>query len=143
MFRNYFKTAYRSLLHNKAYALIDVIGLAVGIASCLLVFLVIQFERSFDTFHTKRDQIYRVVTAARTPEGIAYNSGVPVPVAEALRKDFPYLQKVGAVVRGNDLITVTDKSGGAPKKFNEKNGIYFAEPSVFEILDFKWLQGNP
>lgn len=143
MFRNYFKTAYRSLLHNKAYALINVIGLAVGIASCLLVFLVIQFERSFDTFHTKRDQIYRVVTAARTPEGIAYNSGVPVPVAEALRKDFPYLKKVGAVVRGNDLITVTDKSGGAPKKFNEKNGIYFAEPSVFEILDFKWLQGNP
>ena len=54
MIKNYFKTALRNLLRNKTYAMINITGLAVGIASCLLIFLVIQFETSFDTFHKKK-----------------------------------------------------------------------------------------
>lgn len=54
MFRNYFITAIRNLRRNKSYALINILGLAVGIAACLLIFLVIQFETSFDNFHKKK-----------------------------------------------------------------------------------------
>jgi putative ABC transport system permease protein len=60
MFYNYFKTAFRNLLRNKGYATINIVGLAVGIAACLLIFLVIQFETSFDDFHKKKNNIYRV-----------------------------------------------------------------------------------
>ena len=62
MLKNYLKTAYRNSLRNKSYATINVTGLAVGIAACLLIFLVIEFETSFDTFHAKRERNYRVVT---------------------------------------------------------------------------------
>ncbi len=68
MFRNYLKTAFRSLRRNKGYAFINVAGLAVGIAACLLLFLVIQYENSFDNFHSDKDRIYRVSMHFNTPE---------------------------------------------------------------------------
>ena len=62
MLKNYFKTAFRNLLRNKSYTAINVFGLAIGITVCLTIFLVIQFETSFDNFHSKKDRIYRVLT---------------------------------------------------------------------------------
>jgi hypothetical protein len=62
MIRNYFKTAWRNLLRNKSYAAINIAGLAIGIAACLLIFLIVQFETSFDNFHSKKEHIYRVIT---------------------------------------------------------------------------------
>ncbi|PWT95222.1 MAG: hypothetical protein C5B52_18275, partial [Bacteroidetes bacterium] len=62
MFKNYLKTAIRNLRRNKGYAFINIIGLTVGIAAFLLIFLVIKYETSFDNFHKNRDRIYRVVT---------------------------------------------------------------------------------
>ena len=90
MIKNYFKTALRNLLRNKTYAMINITGLAVGIASCLLIFLVIQFETSFDTFHKKKDNIYRVVSEFHSPDGVFHSPGVPFPVTDALRIDFPH-----------------------------------------------------
>ncbi len=57
MFKNYFKTAWQNLRSNKSYVIINTIGLAVGIAACLLVFLLIQYETSFDNFHKNKDRI--------------------------------------------------------------------------------------
>jgi putative ABC transport system permease protein len=62
MFKNYFKIAWRSLTRNKSYAAINVTGLAVGIAVCMVIFIIIQFQTSFDNFHSKKDRIYRVLT---------------------------------------------------------------------------------
>jgi heme/copper-type cytochrome/quinol oxidase subunit 2 len=62
MFRNYFKTAFRSLTANKAYTVITVTGLAVGIAVCLVIFVFIRYEQSFDTFHPGKEHIYRILT---------------------------------------------------------------------------------
>jgi len=59
MIKNYFKTAFRSLLRNKSYAAINIAGLAVGIAVCLVIFVIIQFERGYDGFHENKDRIYR------------------------------------------------------------------------------------
>ena len=92
MLKNYFKTAIRNLLRNKSYAAINIIGLAVGIAACLLIFLVVQFELSFDNFHKKKANTYRVVSEFNTPEGVFHSSGVPFPVPNALRLDYPQLK---------------------------------------------------
>src|SRR3954466_11958053 len=89
MIKNYIKTAWRSLLRNKSYTAINIGGLAVGIAACLLIFLVVQFETSFDNFHKKKDSIYRVVTAFSTPDGVHLDSGTPLPISKGLRTDFP------------------------------------------------------
>ncbi len=88
MFKNYFKTAFRNLLRNKVYTTINVLGLGVGIAVCLIIFLVIQFEKSFDNFHAKKDRIYRVLTEFKDPSGTTYSSGVPFPLPRTLKMTF-------------------------------------------------------
>ncbi|HEX3385013.1 MAG TPA: ABC transporter permease, partial [Mucilaginibacter sp.] len=140
MIKNYFKTAWRSLSRNKSFALINISGLAVGIAACLLIFLVVHFETSFDNFHKKKDHIYRVFTVSKTPQGLSYNSGVPMPTAEGLRLDYPNLL-VASIFKTDRQITVPGNDIQAPKKFDEEN-LFFAEPQVFDVFDFGWLAGD-
>src|SRR6185369_669042 len=107
MFKNYLKTAFRNLNRNKSYAIINVLGLTVGIAASLLIFLVIRFETSFDNFHAKRNNIYRVGSKFQTQDGTDYSGGVSFPVAPALRIDFPQLKGVASIFRsGNDQVTI-------------------------------------
>src|SRR5690349_12224905 len=141
MFRNYLKTAIRNLKRNKLYAIINVLGMAVGIAACLLIFLVIQFETSFDKFHPNRANIYRVVTEFHSQDGISYSKGISFPVAPALRLDFPEIKKVAGVFRSyRDEITLQPNSAGISKKFIED--FYFAEPQFFSIFNFPLLAGD-
>jgi putative ABC transport system permease protein len=142
MYRNYFKTAWRSLLRNKSYTIINITGLAIGIAACLLIFLVVNFETSFDNYHTKKDHIYRVITERHTPDGIKYKGGVPMPVAPTLRVDYAQLPQVASVFNNYDLqMNITDEHTGQVKKFNDDD-VYFAEPQMFKIFDFEWLGGD-
>ena len=68
MLKNYIKIAFRMLLRNRSFAAINVVGLSVGISCALLLFLVIRFEESFDTFHAKKSRIVRLVTVYDRPE---------------------------------------------------------------------------
>jgi predicted permease len=142
MFKNYLKTAFRNLKRNKAYAIINVLGLTVGIAACLLIFLVIRFETSFDNFHAKRNNIYRVASKFQTQDGTDYSGGVSFPVAPALRIDFPQLKEVASIFRsGNDQATIESPAANGQKKFQAD--FYYAEPEFFKIFDFGWLYGDP
>jgi predicted permease len=144
MIRNYFKIAIRNLLRNKSYAFINVLGLAVGISACLLIFLIIQNELSFDTFHAKRNAVYRVVTTFKGGDGSRHSPGVPFPVAEALRIDYPALKEIAAIYgNSNELITVLNAENEPVKKFEEEEGVFFTEPQFFRILDFPWIAGHP
>ena len=141
MFKNYFKTALRNLKRNKSYAIINVLGLAVGIAASLLIFLIIQFETSFDNFHKKKNSIYRLGTQFHNQDGIGYSDGVSFPTGPALRIDFPQIKEVASIFRNGGQITVEDGSAQL-KKLNEDN-FYYAEPEFFKMFDFGWLAGNP
>ena len=141
MFKNYLKTAFRNLKRNKTYALINVLGLAVGIAACLLIFLVIRFETSFDNFHSKKDKIYRVGTEFHSQDGVDYSGGVSFPVAPALKIDFPQLKEVARIFKmGDGQISVEENN--QLKKFREPN-VFFTEPEFFKLFDFAWLNGDP
>jgi putative ABC transport system permease protein len=148
MLKNYLTIGIRNLVRNKGYAVLNIIGLAIGIAACLLIFTVVQFELSYDTFHSKYDRIYRVVIEDKFPDGQAsYNPGVPSPLPVALRQDIPQLEKVAAIdaINGSQ-ITVLGKDPNATfadKKFIEQIGIFFVEPQLFEVFDASWLSGNP
>ena len=89
MLRTYFKTALRNLKRHKSNSFINIAGLMVGFAAFLLIFLVIQYEESFDAFHTNKDHIYRVVRIGRDATNREYRTGVPLPVTHSLRYDFP------------------------------------------------------
>jgi ABC-type antimicrobial peptide transport system permease subunit len=145
MFKNFFKTAFRSLRRNKSYSVINVVGLGVGIAICLMIFIIIQFETSFDNFHNKKVRVYRVLTEFRDPSGNSFNAGVPFPLPATLRQDFPQLEKVAAIYADNNtlLSMMDDDQKQLLKKFKEEDGVFFTEPSFFEIFDFEWLYGDP
>lgn len=130
------------MLRNKSYAAINIIGLSVGIAACLLIFLVVQFELSFDNFHAKRNKIYRVLSESQTAEGVFHSSGVSFPVGPQLRIDYPEIEKVAGIFGVNNEQITVEQPGIAPKKFIEQRGIFFAEPEFFEVFDFPLLAGN-
>src|SRR5258708_39294269 len=98
MFKNYFKTAFRNLSRNKSYAFINVAGLGVGVAACLLIFLVIQYENSFDNFHANKERIYRISTRFNTPDGFTYTRGTCFPAGKQLPLDYPELEHVASIV---------------------------------------------
>ena len=141
MFKNYLKTAFRNLNRNKSYAIINVLGLTVGIAASLLIFLVIQYETSFDNFHKKKNSIYRLNTELHSQDGLSYSDGISFPVAAALRIDFPQIREVASIFRNGDQITI-EQSDRQLKKLKEDN-FYYAEPEFFKMFDFGWLEGNP
>jgi putative ABC transport system permease protein len=142
MIRNYFKTAWRNLTRNKSYATINILGLAIGIAACMLIFLIIQFETSFDSFHSKKDHIYRVVTAFHGPDGTNLSSGTPLPISEGLRLDFPQLKQVAQIMQNDGShYSIAGQKGEPVKKFKE-DWAYYVEPQFFDIFDFGWLAGD-
>src|ERR1044071_3768291 len=99
MITNYFKIAWRNLFKHKAYSMINIAGLAVGIAASLLIFIVVRYELSYDTFQPNYERIYRVVTSSKTVDGGEnHNPGVPSPAYDALKNDFPQFEKIAALV---------------------------------------------
>jgi putative ABC transport system permease protein len=144
MFRNYLKTAFRNLKRNKSYAFINILGLSIGIAACLLIFLVLQFETSFDTFHKNKERIYRLVSEYHNPDGVGYSEGVPFPTGRTLRNDYPQLEKVASIFAGRNVLISVPQNGdfNNAKKFREKSGFFYAEPEFFDMFNFPFLQGN-
>src|SRR5579862_7786673 len=144
MLKNYFKTTFRSLRLNKSYAAINVTGLAVGIAACLLIFMVLQFETSFDNFHPHGDRIYRVGSDYKLPDGTHYSAGACFVAARQLRIDYPQLQNVSTIYHSaGDEVTVMDESNKpTQKKFNEQK-LFFTEPHFFEMFNFPFIAGDP
>ena len=140
MIKNYFKTALRNLSRNKSFTVINILGLAVGIAACLLIFLVVKFETSFDDYHSKKDQIYRVGSVYYTQDGKSYDAGSSFPAGPALRIDFPQLKEVARIFRrNNDQITI--EGDAQNRKF--QSDVYYAEPEFFNIFDFEFIAGDP
>jgi putative ABC transport system permease protein len=135
LFRNYFKTAFRSLWRHKAFSFINILGLAVGMTACFLIFLYVRFETSFDNFHSKADRIYRVVTEVRTPTESIHEGMTTTPVAINMKRDFPEVEE--AVRLGRDGLLV--RKGDV--KFQEINSV-LVDSGLFKVFDFPLIEGD-
>src|ERR1700722_18829029 len=124
MFRNYLKTALRSLRANKSYSMIRVAGLVVGIAVCLVIFLFISYEQSFDTFHKKCARIYRVLKKgpATLEKEDDMSAGVPYPVPTAIRHDLPDWKTTAAFALDDVQLMSLDKAGNPQNTLQEREG---------------------
>jgi ABC-type antimicrobial peptide transport system permease subunit len=143
MLKNYLITTLRKLNRQKNYTFINVLGLALGLACCLFIFLIIQYELRFDRFHQKYDRIYRVVTDEKINDLVSPTMGTPIPMAQALRHDFPNLEKVAAIFgMYGGLFSIT-REDNTTHRFQENDRVAFVEPEFFEIFDFPWLAGDP
>jgi predicted permease len=146
MLKNYLKIAWRNIIRHKGYSIINVAGLTLGISASLLIFIIIQYELSFDTNQPNFKNIYHIVTKQIREDGMQYNPGVPVPATDALRIDFPQAKVAALNSSYGSQITVPVNSAGGlagDKKFTESVGVVFIEPQYFDIFSFKWAAGSP
>lgn len=139
MFRNYVKTTFRNLIKHKTYSLINILGLATGIASFLIIYLYISDELSYDRYHTRANNIYRLVNVYDF-EGVGENSASsPFPVAFTLKNEFPDM--ISNVVRVFNFQSPRSFVEYQDNKFNEKR-FFFADSTFFEIFDYEFIKGN-
>ncbi len=139
MFKNYLLTAWRNLNKNRGYSLLNILGLAVGMAVFVLIFLYVQYELSFDRWHEHADRIFRVVQ--RQPGNMYLGSDrfavTQAPLAAALMQEFPEVVAATRIdTSGDQLFTIEEKS------FLQSN-LYWADPNLFKVFSVDLLRGDP
>lgn len=139
MLRNYVKVAMRNLSRQKFYSFVNISGLALGIASCLLIVLFIRHELSYDRHHLNADKIYRVNCEIKFADTHYRLAVAPAPLAEAVLHEYPEVENA---VRFNGYGTYLVKTENAAESFREHN-VVFADSTLFEIFTVRVFKGNP
>ena len=135
MVRNYLKVAWRNLLKHTTFSVINILGLAIGITACLVIFIYVQHELTFDRYNVNADRIARVTVTVHAPESDLPLATSPVLLADALQRDYP---EVASAVRfENSPQTVAYNNDF----FAEKN-FYKTDQSVFSIFSFDFVEGS-
>src|SRR5579872_60077 len=143
MIRNYIKTAIRSLRKNKGFTAINVLGLSVGLATCLLIVFYVVDELSYDKYNTKADRIYRVtIDAMLNGHGGKYATSEG-PLEAALRNNFPEIEKATRMIDYNGLAV-------SPSKFSIRKGtsniqekrVVYTESSLFDVFTLPVVSGD-
>lgn len=149
MIASYFKMAGRSLMAYKATTAINIFGLVIGIATAMLIFSVVRFEKSFDTFHSRATETYRLIRADGAQRS-DFRGGISFPVPAALAEEIPELDDVTSVQYfGGANVEIINKTDGAtPSRFREESGFAFAASNFFTVFDYKgtdlkWISGTP
>lgn len=137
MLWNYLKVTWRNIRRYKGYSFINIVGLAVGLASCILILLWVQDELSYDRFHTNGNDLYRVVAEWRKTKPASHYWPVCAPLAPALKEEYPEIIKAARFtrLRRGQLV----KFGS--KNFNESQ-ICLTDPDFFEMFTFPFVQGD-
>jgi putative ABC transport system permease protein len=137
MISNYLKTVFRSLLKNKGFTFINILGLALGLATCLLIVFYVIDELSYDRFNTKYERIYRVNTDLKAGSNETSFAITAAPVADALVKEFPEVERSMRIGQG---VNVRFKKGN--EVIDEKKAFYCSD-GIFGIFTLPMLQGDP
>jgi hypothetical protein len=147
MMGGYFKMAKRSLWAHRGTAGINVLGLAIGIASALVILAVVRFELGFNKFHSGADRIYRIVRVSGADIS-EFRTGTSYPVPTAIRNEIPDVEQVTSIeYLGGAYVDIMDASGESNAMFREDVGCVLVEPSFFEMFDFagsdfRWIAGD-
>ena len=138
MIKNYLKIAYRNLIKTKLFSAINILGLSIGMAACLLIIHYVNFEKSYDQFHNKIDQIYRLRYERISENGSAVRFASCTPPAGALiRERFPEVDKLARVFRYRGVVVSYQNI-----KFTEER-VFHVEHDFIDIFDFKFIKGDP
>ncbi len=136
MLKNYLKIAYRNLNKNKVFSAINIFGLAIGFACCLLIFLFIRHELSFDKFHVNADKIYRLTSIGKGPDD-KHLAVTPSPWAPNMQKEFPEIKEsVRLLKSGRTLVNTPSK-----EKYFE-NDIILSDSTFFNVFSFRLIKGD-
>jgi len=143
MIKNYFKTAFRTLAKNKGFTVLNVLGLSVGLATCLLIVFYVVDELNYDRYNTKADRIYRITLKAKLNGHEGSYASSEAPLLNAL-KDFPEIEKSARLIPTNALFWSAQKYHvkKGVENLQEKN-VVFAESGLFAVFTLPMISGNP
>lgn len=141
MIRNYLVSAFRNFLRHKSFTLLNVIGLSLGIAASLLILQYVKYERSFDRFHAKAEDIYRIQYNDYQAGKLRFECAAAVPaVGPALKNNFPEVKQFTRLYPVSGVVSYEDPKRGLISFREEKMQI--TDPAVFEVFDFELMKGN-
>jgi putative ABC transport system permease protein len=135
MFRNYLKTAFRNLRKNRLYSAINIFGLTVGLAACLLIGVYINHELSYDKFNVKADRIVRATMEYKQSGTVNTTATTGTRVGPQFKRIFPAVEDYARTFLSHNVIRTNDKMFDEPR-------ILFADPAFFKIFSFQLVQGN-
>lgn len=138
MIKNYLLVAIRNVLKNKVFSFINVLGLAIGMACSILILLWVMHELSYDKFHKKKDNIYRVVYERVLDDGsLGKYRKLPFNLGDAMKEEIPEVVNIARYSRGNRVPIIKDDIS-----FYEST-VCYADPSILEIFTFPLIKGDP
>ncbi len=137
MIKNYFKIAWRNISKNKIFSAINVFGLSIGLACCILMFMFIQHELSYDKFHTKTKNIYRITSEEQGAAEKKLLAITPAPWAPLIKKDYPEVKEYVRVLKDEKVLV-----GEKGKEHSFLKTVLLVDSSFFDVFSFKLLNGN-
>ncbi|MFY0593013.1 ABC transporter permease [Roseivirga sp.] len=141
MLRNYIVTAIRNLKRNKSFVLINILGLILGISSTIIIYRIVSYEKSFDTYHPNAESMYRVNILYENNGEEARSISVMHPLRKALKNDFPDWKVAGVHWWGVGVVA-TENDQGVEVKIRENNPIAFVGPDFLEMFDYNIIAGK-
>ncbi len=144
MLKNYFSIAFRNFRKHKVFSIINVSGLAIGISAALVIYLVVQFEFSFEKFRKDNNRIYRVVSDMTFPgEEISRNAGVPMPLPVAARTELTGIEMLTHfVTTWETKVKVPVPGSQSPAEFKNQKNIIYADEYYFNLFEYEWMVGS-
>ncbi len=144
MVKNYFRVAFRNLWKDKISNSINLAGLSIGMACCMLILVYIKDELSYNEFNTRLHDIYRVEWGVNGKGQPGIYATTPVTVGPAIENDLQQVEKVSRMYQrsGQMLVQPVGEKGLAEKRFQEQN-VYFSDGGLFRIFSISFLEGNP
>ncbi len=142
MIRNYLKSALRNFLKHRSFTLLNIAGLSLGLAASILILQYVKYEKSYDTFHSNAENIYRVQYNVIQNGKVTVECAAAVPaVGPALKDNFPEVRQFTRLFPVSGVLSYESPARGFISFREEKMQI--TDPAVFEVFDFKLIEGNP
>lgn len=138
MLFNYIKIAFRNILRNKLYSVINIMGLSIGMACAILLFLFIRDELSYDKYHSRHDRIYMVQSIGKSGTVEKYCICSSLALGPALKDEYPVIEESVRTFYTGGLYFIDSKG-----EVIEEGDVCYADPGIFRIFDYKFIYGKP
>ncbi|MTI21404.1 hypothetical protein E1176_10270, partial [Fulvivirga sp. RKSG066] len=142
MFKNILKISFRNLLKNKAHAFTNVAGLAIGTSAAIVIYFIISYDLSFDTYHADTDRIFRLVQNETTNGELGYESGIPYPLRLKFAEEYPEVEALAYLDQNSGSLITIESDGNKVRYENDDVHLGFTMPSYFKIFKHEFLLGD-
>jgi len=144
MLKSYFRVAFRNFWRNKTFSLINILGLSIGISASLVIFLLVQYDFSFEKFEKDSTRIFRVVAQGKNDHGAWQNNCMAEPMGPAVKKEASGLEIVAPFRTLDETrVTIPYPDPNHPTVLHKQKDLVVADENYFQLIGYSWLAGSP